>query len=147
MDRRSSDEGAILAAALASAWGSVERILSGSLSSIRGIAYSEYRLLAAIAAGPNGGSSRADLARSVGLSPSAVTRALRPLEALGVVATAKHERDARLAIARLTPEGEQVVSDAAGVVNDVMAEIADKTNLGRQTRNEVLEVLREFARL
>jgi len=36
-----------------------------------------------------------DLAAAVGLTPSAVTRALRPLEKLGCVATQKSERDAR----------------------------------------------------
>lgn len=140
-------EGEILASALSGAWSVVERILNGNLGSIRGITYSEYRLLSAIATGPAPGSSRVDLARSVGLSPSAVTRALRPLEGLGMVTTTKHPRDARLAIACLTPDGEELVSDAAGVVTDTMAQFAERTVLVNRQRTELLTMLDELAHL
>ncbi len=142
-----ADDGEILATTLFNAWSKTERILNGSLGSIRGITYSEYRLLSSIATGPDAGSSRVDLARSVGLSPSAVTRALRPLGELGMVTTTKHPRDARLAIAQLTPAGEELVSDAAGVVRDSMIQVAKKTNLVNQGRPELLAMLDELAQL
>lgn len=140
-------DGAVLAATLHDAWSAFERILNGNLSAIRGITYSEYRLLSAIAGGLEKGCSRVDLARSVGLSPSAVTRALRPLTELGMVVTTKHERDARLAMARLTPQGEELVADAAGVVDDVASRMVEQTPLANEHRTRLLEMLTELAHL
>lgn len=146
MTHQKADEGEVLAAALAGSWGAVERKLNANLSNIRGITYSEYRLLSAIAAGPVAGSSRVDLARSVGLSPSAVTRALRPLADLGMVSTTKHPRDARLAVASLTDAGTELVSDATGVVRDVMGEVAERTPLVNRRGADLLAMLGELAR-
>lgn len=146
MTQQDADEGEVLAAALADGWGAVERILNANLSNVRGITYSEYRLLAAIAAGPEAGSSRVDLARSVGLSPSAVTRALRPLADLGMVGTTRHPRDARLAVASLTEAGTELVSDATGVVRDVMVEVAERTPLVNRRGVDLLAMLGELAR-
>lgn len=147
MSNQKSPENAELAASLFEAWSAVERILNGNLGMIRGITYSEYRLLTAIASGPTAGSSRADLARNVGLSPSAVTRALRPLSDLGMVATIKHPRDARLALAHLTEQGAELVADAAGVVADAMAQIGEQTPLVNEQRANFLAMLSELGAL
>ena len=85
------------ALAVAAAWSSLERQLDCSLSAIRGVSFAEYRLLRALAEAPNGQASRIDAARSIGLTASGVTRALRPLEKIGLVSTVKNKRDARLA--------------------------------------------------
>ncbi len=130
----------------ADAWGAIERTLNGNLGSIKGITYSEYRLLAAIEAGGASGASRAQLAREVGLTPSAVTRALAPLAKLGMVTTDKHPRDARLAIAALTADGVELLADAKGVVHDTMSQIEDSTGLDVDQRADVLRLLRQFAR-
>jgi DNA-binding MarR family transcriptional regulator len=109
-----------LLTAFAAAWGRVERRLDSSLSSIRGISLAEYRLLKAMGDAPGAQASRVELAQAVGLTPSGVTRALRPMEKLGIVSTVKSKRDARLAIAALTPAGRELLDDAAGVVDDSM---------------------------
>lgn len=96
----------------------IERRLDNALSMARGISFSEYRLLKAIAGAGERGVMRVDLAESVGLTASAVTRALRPLEKIGVVATEKHERDARCSLAKLTRAGAELLSDAESVVAD-----------------------------
>ena len=96
----------------------IERRLDNALSMARGISFSEYRLLKAIAGSGERGMMRVDLAESVGLTASAVTRALRPLEKIGVVATEKHERDARCSLAKLTPAGAELLRDAESVVAD-----------------------------
>ncbi len=87
---------------------------------MKGISLAEYRLLQALGDAPNAQASRVDLASAVGLTPSGVTRALRPMEKLGIVSTVKSKRDARLAIAGLTPAGRDLLSDASGVVDDTM---------------------------
>ena len=48
---------------------------------------------------------------------------MRPLEKLGFVETQKSERDARLALAVLTPEGRELVDDASGVLDDVARDL------------------------
>jgi DNA-binding MarR family transcriptional regulator len=115
-----------LAAALADAWTAVERRLNGPLADLRGTTFAEYRLVSAIAAAPGGRISRVDLARRVGLTPSGVTRALRPLERLGFVETEKSERDARLALASLSANGEELLSDASIIVRDAMEGILER---------------------
>lgn len=109
-----------LALACAAAWNRLERRLDSSLGAIRGISLAEYRLLRALGDAPNAQASRVDLSEAVGLTPSGVTRALRPMEKLGIVSTVKSKRDARLAIAALTPAGRDLLSDASGVVDDAM---------------------------
>lgn len=96
----------------------IERRLDNALSMARGISFSEYRILKAIAGAEGRGVMRVDLAEAVGLTASAVTRALRPLEKIGVVTTEKHERDARCSLAKLTPAGLELLSDAEQVVAD-----------------------------
>ena len=112
-----------LALSFASAWSRLERRLDHSLGAIRGISLAEYRLLRALGDAPGSRASRVDLAQAVGLTPSGVTRALRPMEKLGVVSTVKSERDARLAIATLTPAGSELLGDASGVVDDTMKDV------------------------
>ena len=63
-----------------------------------------------------------------------------------MVVTAKHERDARLAITRLTADGKELVSDATGVVSDVMADIEDLTPSLKDHRNAILAILAELGR-
>ena len=113
-----------LALEFATAWSRVERRLDHSLGAIRGISLAEYRLLRALGDAPNSQASRVDLAETVGLTPSGVTRALRPMEKLGIVSTVKSKRDARLAIAALTPAGRDLLSDASSVVDDTMRTMA-----------------------
>ena len=86
----------------------------------------EYRLLRAISEAPNGQASRIDAARSVGLTASGVTRALRPLEKIGLVSTVKNKRDARLAMAKLTPAGQALINEPAGIVDEAVASILER---------------------
>jgi DNA-binding MarR family transcriptional regulator len=104
----------------------IEKRLDTALSMARGISFSEYRILKALAGAGERGATRVDLAESVGLTASAVTRALRPLEKIGVIATQKHERDARCSLARLTPAGLDLLSDAEGVVADTLESVSIK---------------------
>lgn len=98
--------------------GVVERRLDSALSYTRGISFSEFRLLRTLALGNAAGSSRVDLAHAVGLTPSAVTRALKPMEKLGYVKTVSNERDARQSLAQLTNGGRELLKDAEGVFHD-----------------------------
>jgi DNA-binding MarR family transcriptional regulator len=116
-----------LALAFAAAWNRLEQRLDHSLGAIRGISLAEYRLLRALGNAPGSQASRVDLAQAVGLTPSGVTRALRPMEKLGIVSTVRSKRDARLAIAALTPAGRELLDDASGVVDDTMKAVLRRT--------------------
>ena len=109
-----------LAFDLVNAAGYLERRLERALSAVRGISFSEYRLLRELAARPDARAMRVELAQAVGLTPSAVTRALKPMEKLGLVETLKSDRDARRSLACLTGTGREVLADAEGVARDVL---------------------------
>ena len=100
-----------LALAFADTWQHVEKRLDHSLGSIRGISLAEYRLLRALGDAPNARASRVDLAQSVGLTPSGVTRALRPMEKLGIVSTVKSKRSTVAGAYRAVAGYQRLVSD------------------------------------
>ncbi len=115
----------------------LSRLLDAELSNIRGISLSEYQILAGLRDQPGAASTRVELARSVGLTPSGVTRALKPLEKMGIVETVKDARDARKSLATLTPAGLELVADAEGVIDDTLAGITALDAL-TSSRNERL---------
>jgi DNA-binding MarR family transcriptional regulator len=135
-----------LALAFAAAWNRLERRLDSSLGAIRGISLAEYRLLRALGDAPGSQASRVDLAQAVGLTPSGVTRALRPMEKLSIVSTVKSKRDARLAIAALTPAGRELLDDASGVVDDTMMTILKRSPELAERIEALTELLDDFSR-
>lgn len=104
----------------------VERRLDRGLSFLRGVSYREYRLLKCIQDSPRQKMTRVDLATAVGLTPSAVTRALKPLEKLGYVTTERGVRDARQNLAVLAPGGETLLQDTSKAVADIVAQLPIK---------------------
>lgn len=126
---------------------SITRRLDNSLSAVRGITYSEYQLLAAIEREPEAAASRVVLAQRVGLTPSGVTRALKPLEKLGYVETVKDGRDARRSIATLTPAGRELTSDAAGVVEDTLSGLNGVDEMPQAVEDQLVAVLEALSSL
>jgi DNA-binding MarR family transcriptional regulator len=106
----------------------IERKLDQALSCTRGISFTEYHLLRQLLSLHNGSATRVDLARAVRLTPSAVTRALKPLEKMGMVVTEKSDRDARRSMASLTDAGREVLSDGDGIVSDAITELPPTDN-------------------
>ena len=135
-----------LALTFAAAWNRLERRLDHSLGAIRGISLAEYRLLRALGDAPGSRASRVDLAEAVGLTPSGVTRALRPMEKLGIVSTVRSKRDARLAIAALTPAGREVLDDASGVVDDAMKAMLKRTPQLAKQAGALTELFEDIGR-
>jgi len=121
----------------------LERRLDRALSGTKGISFSEYRLLKALSASERAGVPRIDLAAAVGLTPSAVTRALKPLEKLGYVTTLRNERDARQSLAAITPAGTGLLKDARAILQDDLSALP-LNHLGRQKLAEFLQRLQEL---
>lgn len=127
--------------ALLGAANSIESRLNRVLSNVKGISFTEYYLLEQLKDFHKGAATRVDLARAVGLTPSAVTRALKPLEKLGYVVTVKGERDARQSVATLTPAGNSLLQDATALVLDEIADLP----IPRTVRSELTDVLNSLA--
>ena len=113
---KTSTEPAILAFLETAA--SLERRLDHALA-FRGITFSEYRLLRALSENSTG-FPRIALANKIGLTPSAVTRALKPLEKLGYITTSRNERDARQSLAVITKAGTQLLGEARLRMQEVL---------------------------
>ncbi len=138
---QTNDFGQPLALALATAWHRIERQLDGPLGAITGISLAEYRLLRSLADSPHARASRVDLARAVGLTPSGVTRALRPLEKRGVVSSQRSERDARMALASLTESGRELLANASKVVDDAMNTVLHRAPKVREQHKLLMALL------
>ena len=100
--------------------------------SFRGISFSEYKLLSVLAESSQIGTPRAELAARVGLTPSAITRALKPLEKLGYIDTARNQRDARQSLAIITSAGLELQKNAHNVVSDVLRELSISSATSKQ---------------
>jgi len=124
---------------------SLEREMDRALSFTRGISFSEYRMLRALAHVFSGNSARIDLANAVGLTASAVTRALKPLEKLGYITTEKSDRDARQSRAVITSAGRELLDDAQGVLQDLFKELPLNAR-SQQEANDFRERLSELRR-
>ena len=133
--------------ALLAAADGVQRRLDGPLANIKGITFSEYQLLLAIQDAPGGRATRVDLAAVVGLTPSGVTRALKPLEKLGFVETTKDDRDARRSMAQLTGHGTELTNDATGVVNDTLEQFSAIAEMSDSDRRLAMSVFAPLARV
>jgi DNA-binding MarR family transcriptional regulator len=123
----------------------LERRLDNAVSRIKGVSFSEYQLLLALQGKHNATAMRVDLAASIGLTPSGVTRALKPLEKIGYVRTVRDDRDARRSLAKLTPQGTTLLADATGVVNDVLSEVTPLRSLRAAERDRTLQLLHAIA--
>lgn len=118
----------------------IERKLDRSLSCTKGVSFTEYQLLNELQTQYNGAATRVDLADAVRLTPSAITRALKPLEKIGYVTTEKSDRDARRSIASLTEAGEELLSDARKIVSDEI----DSLSLPDANRSDILDMLEKM---
>lgn len=115
----------------------IERKLDRSLACTKGVSFTEYHLLNELQAKYNGSATRVDLADAVNLTPSAITRALKPLEKIGYVHTEKSERDARRSIATLTDAGKELLADATRIVDDEI----NSMSLASNNRDDILAML------
>ena len=88
------------------------RCLSARLLERHGLSLTDYEALNALAETQSGYMKRVELARSLGLTPSGITRLLEGLEVAGLVERASCPSDLRITYARLTSRGAGVLADA-----------------------------------
>lgn len=88
-----------------------------------GISFSDFMILYLIQQAAEKKVRRIDLANKLGLTASAVTRSLLPMEKIGLVARELNERDARVSYVTLTAAGRQLFADAEPTANGIAQEI------------------------
>ena len=101
------------------------REVDRTLGSVHGVGLSDLALLLELQARPGGRMQRVELAECLGVTPSGVARQLGPLERIGVVTRESHPKDARLALAVLTPAGDTLATDAAVTARRVAQQAFD----------------------
>jgi len=91
---------------------------------VYGASFSEFVILRTITEEGSSGVRRVDLADTVGMSISGVTRALVPLEKLGYIQKLDQALDARVRRVGLTESGSQLYAD---ILSDVQARLERST--------------------
>ena len=99
------------------------RRFDSMLGTYHGISFADFQILNHLQQAPEGKLRRVDLAERVGLSASGVTRALLPLEKIGLVARESDPRDARVGLALITETGRELATNATDVVALVSREL------------------------
>ncbi len=108
---------------LARAQAVLVRRLDGSLGNVHGISFSDFQLLYHLGRAVGERLRRTDLAERLALTASGVTRALLPLEKIGLVERQPDPRDARVGFAALTASGKDLLVNATDTAQMVCRDI------------------------
>lgn len=91
---------------------SLLRKMDNRLSALHGLSFNDFTILHTADQAPQGKIRRSDLAAHLGLTASAVTRMLIPLEKIGLVSRLPDPRDARVSYVVVTPTGQDLLRNA-----------------------------------
>jgi DNA-binding MarR family transcriptional regulator len=110
--------------------------------SLHGISFSEFYILFYLGSSETQTMRRIDLAERVGLSASGITRALNPMEKIGLVHKEANPRDARVSLVKLSPAGERILGES---VPSMMSAADDLlTKLGEAEVATLLAILQKI---
>jgi DNA-binding MarR family transcriptional regulator len=96
------------------AYVSTTRLLSAELQESHGLTLNDYEALLVLSRADDGRLKRVELARSLLLTPSGITRLLQGLEDAGLVERASCATDLRVTYAQLTDAGRDKLEAASG---------------------------------
>jgi DNA-binding MarR family transcriptional regulator len=97
---------------LARAHAALLRRFDGRLGTLHGLSFGDFLVLLHLSRAPGGKLRRIDLAGQIGVTASAVTRTLIPLEKIGLVTRQRDAHDARVGYAVLTRAGWRLLEDS-----------------------------------
>lgn len=92
---------------------------------VHGISFTEFLVMYHLQSAANETMRRIDLAESIGLSASGVTRLLMPMEKIGLVKKQANPRDARVSLVKLTKGGRKTFANAAVSVGHAAGELSN----------------------
>jgi len=90
----------------------ISKKVDACLGSIHGIGFTEFMVLFQLENTLNKTMRRIDLAKSIGLSASGITRLITPMEKIGLVQKEQNPRDARVSFVKLSSSGEKILAEA-----------------------------------
>lgn len=91
--------------------------------SIHGITFTEFFVMHELYNAPTKSMRRIDIAESVGMSASGITRVLNPMEKLKIVEKEANARDARVSLVKLTNAGAELFENALKTVEETAEEL------------------------
>lgn len=112
---------------LSRAYASLTRRMDYALGSFHGLSFSDFMLLYSLGRSPGLRLRRIELADRQGLSASGITRALIPLEKIGLVTREADARDARVGYAVLTAAGLNLLENTLDSAELVSREVLGAT--------------------
>jgi DNA-binding MarR family transcriptional regulator len=121
----------------------ITRELSAQLQREHGLTLNDYEVLLHLSHAEGGKMRRVDLAESILLTASGITRLLEGLERAGFVCKETCASDARVSYAKLTDDGRQKLSDAS--VTHLRG--IDELFLGRYSGSELATLAELLSRL
>lgn len=125
------------------AYASTTRLLSAELQESHGLTLNDYEALLVLSRAEDGRLKRVELARSLMLTPSGITRLLQGLEDAGFVERASCATDLRIAYAQLTDAGrEKLESASAGHLASIQALFEE--HLEQDDIAAIAEILAKF---
>jgi DNA-binding MarR family transcriptional regulator len=111
---------------LVRAYALTTRELSAELQESHGLTINDFEALLVLAQTEDGRMKRVELARSLLLTPSGITRLLRGLEDAGLVERATCVTDLRVTYAQLTPAGREKLHAAAAAHRASIRELLEE---------------------
>ena len=121
----------------------ITRELSAQLQREHGLTLNDYEVLLVLSHAEGGKMRRVDLAETILLTASGITRLLEGLERAGYVCKETCPSDARVSYAKLTDDGRQKLSEAA--VTHLRG--VDELFLGRYSGSELATLAELLSRL
>lgn len=104
-----------------------------------GLNFTEFLVLNQLKSAPDSVMRRIDLAESISMTASGITRMLAPMEKIGLIEKEANPRDARVSLVRLTSAGAQIFADAETTLNHAADSLTAK--LDDSSQRKLLELV------
>jgi len=120
----------------------ISKKIDACLGSIHGIGFTEFMVLFHLGNALNKSMRRIDLAKSIGLSASGITRLITPMEKIGLVQKEQNPRDARVSFVKLSSGGEKILKEATASLKSSSQQLLHDIEDKKLTN--ILEVLKSL---
>lgn len=110
--------------------------------SMHGISFTEFQVMLNLSVAEKQTMRRIELAESVGLTASGVTRLLAPMEKIKLVEKEQNARDARVSLVKLSKAGKKILKDSLTTF-----EQATNSFMQNLTSNETQQLLKLVVKL
>ncbi len=123
----------------------IETVLSRRLDAkLGGLGWSDFLILYALSTAEGNRMRRVDLADTIGLTASGITRLLLPMEKIWLVRREAHDGDARVSYVALAPGGETKLWEAIERAEEYCSDIVHQAELPEiESANTIISKLNQ----